>query len=131
MGYYTEIPVGALANAATFNAPLDELNLAISRQGGGEDASEEYLLAFWIVALQRLASAPEVNAEGVVVSANIIWPDGSTGLYESVDVDPVWLEATEWTLTHDQSGRILEFSGLIRNGDGVITSPGVFNLYEI
>lgn len=130
MGYYTEIPVGALANAATFNNPLDELASAIANQGGGEEASDEYILAFWPVALQMPSSAPTVNGDGVVTSVNVTWPDGSTGLYETVDIDPVWLEATGWTLTHDDSQKLIEFSGLVRNGDGVITTPGVFNLYQ-
>ncbi len=62
----------------------------------------------------------------LIGSANVIWPDGSNGVYTAVTVNATWLEATHWTLTHVVLGLTLTFSGLVRDANGFITTPGTF-----
>lgn len=112
------------ANASTINSPLSELDTAIGLGGGGADATDAYILANFEAALAHMSSSPgyDVVYTDVIEVAAVIWPDGSAGVYTAVTIDATWLEPTEWTLTHADSGKTLTASGLVRNAAGQITT---------
>lgn len=125
--FHTPIPFGSPANAVTFNSVYEELDYAVGIQGGGVNATNNYLLNCWMAALNRMTSVT-TDVNGLITNADVIWPDGSTGEYEVLDTDPVWLEATAWRITHFSSGKTLSFSGLTRDINGRILTPGSFTI---
>jgi hypothetical protein len=118
------------ANASTVNSPLGELDAAIGLQGGGADATNNYIYAHFQDALARWSNDPSYHGvyTDVILAVNVIWPDGSGGLYTAVTVDGTWLEPTQWTLTHTDSGKTLTASGLVRNAAGQITTHMSYNI---
>jgi len=130
--YHTPIPSSPKqpANAATFNAPLGELDAAIGLAGGGADASDAYLLDNFLAAYLHPSAAPtyDVTYTDVVKTVAVLWPDGSAGVYTAVTIDATWLEPTQWTITHADSGKTLTASGLVRNASGQITTPYTYTV---
>lgn len=129
--YHTAIAYNADADSAVVNAPMGQLDSAIAVQGGGANARTNYLLSFWQEALQRLSGAPTPHGtySDLIGSANVVWPDGSNGVYTVTAVDANWITPTGWTLTHVLSGYTLTFSGLVLNSStGFITTPGTFSI---
>ncbi len=116
--------VVARGGYATLGDRLD----AMDPGGGIVVSSEGYILGNWAAALERLNGAPTPHGTypDLIGSANVIWPDGSNGVYTAVTVNATWLEATHWTLTHVVLGLTLTFSGLVRDANGFITTPGTF-----
>lgn len=131
--YHTAIPASPkqAANAATFNSPLGELDAALTTTNGsvtalaGGATITNPVLREWAIAESwRYNGAPTYHSThtDVVASCNIVWPDTSAGVYTAVTIDSVWLEPTEYTLTHTASSKTVTFSGLVRNSDGQITT---------
>lgn len=120
----TEELIIARGGYVTLNDRLD----AMDPGGGITVTPEAYLLANWAAALERFNGAPTAHGTyaDMIGSANVIWPDGAAGVYTAVTIDATWLETTHWTLTHAALGLTLTFSGLARNADGFITTPGTF-----
>lgn len=129
--FHTPIAYNADADSAVVNAPIAQLDEAVSKQGGGTAARTNYLLAHWAAALERLNGAPTAHGTypDLIGSANVIWPDGSAGAYTVTAVDANWIVVTGFTLTHAQSGRTLTYSGLVLNSTtGFITTPATFSV---
>ena len=121
--YHTPITVGASANASTFNAVYAEIDESIRDLNGYGNAADKWLLENYNNV--RITGNIVEGDPGIIEQADIIWPDGSAGLYTVSIVDPVWLEAVEWNITHNLSGKTVEGSGLTRNSDGLILTPEV------
>jgi len=111
-------------------ASLGERLDAMVPSGTVTISPETFMLGNWQAALERFNGAPTPHGTypDMIASANVIWPDGGAGVYTAVTIDPVWLETTHWTLTHAVLGLTLTFSGLIRNSNGFITTPGTFSV---
>jgi hypothetical protein len=129
--FHTPIVLGSPANAATFNSVHEELDSGIGIQGGGTNATNNYLLNYWMVTVNRIISLLTDDPDGFITGADIMWPDGSTGIYSVTTKDPVWLEAVAWNVTHDLSNKRLVFSGLTRDSEGRIINPGSFSIQSI
>lgn len=115
----------AAANAATFNSVFAELDTAIGQAGGGSAATEAYLRANWAAALANITTVNSYHGtyDQLITSAEVEWPDGSTGTYTATSFDATWEEVTAWNLDHDDSGGNIAYAGLVRNASGQITTP--------
>lgn len=57
-----------------------------------------------------------------LTSANVIWPDGSEGVYTSLAIDATWGKVTSWKVTHVNSGRTLTQPAMTLDANGQITT---------
>lgn len=123
--HYTPIVVEAPANADTFNDVFEELDQAIVNLAGGADVPADTLLEWALAEAYYLSEAPTYHGTytDTIATVDIVWPDGETGTYTAVTIDPVWEEPTEFTLTHTASSQTVTAEGLVRDSAGRITTP--------
>lgn len=90
---------------------------------GGETASDQWLLSN-VNEVQFLA--PVVDADQVIVTSSVRWPDGSGGTFTRTLKNASFLTVDAWTLTHSLSGNIVTQSAVTRNTSGtIIISPAL------
>jgi hypothetical protein len=46
----------------------------------------------------------QFDTDGCLVSATVVWPDGSSGSFTRVEKDPTWLTVNAYEVSHIQSG---------------------------
>lgn len=121
--YHTPIATGASANAATFNTPYGQLDENLRNLNGYGGAVDQWLYANYGSVRITGNIVEDETYPGIIEQADIIWPDGSIGLYTSLVVDPIWLESVEWSISHNLSGKTIEGRNLVRDSNGLITIP--------
>lgn len=57
-----------------------------------------------------------------LTSANVLWPDGSAGVYTSLAIDTTWGKVTSYRVTHTASGRTLTQPEMTLDLNGNITA---------
>lgn len=119
--YHTAIVTGAAANAATINTPLGTLDAAIMVQGGGASASNAALKA-WAEAGAYEMTAISYDANGVMTTATVKWPDGSAGTFTTTTKNSTWLAVDAYTVSHADSGKTVTQAAVTRDGNGAITA---------
>lgn len=65
--------------------------------------------------------AAAYDDDGVVTTATVLWPDGSSGAFTTVTKNTDFLTVDAYTLTHENSGKTVTQSTVSRNSDGQIT----------
>lgn len=94
-----------------------------SGPNGIDDLTMSQALKQWAVAgSYELISGFAYDSDGVLTDANVNWPDGSAGVFETVSIDPDHLVPSEFTITHVNSGLTVVQGEIVRNDDGNITS---------
>ncbi|MBK8113299.1 MAG: hypothetical protein IPK44_01620 [Candidatus Accumulibacter sp.] len=53
-----------------------------------------------------------------LTSAQVVWPDGSAGVYTSLAIDALWGKVTSWKVTHAASGRTLTQPAMTLDANG-------------
>lgn len=61
---------------------------------------------------------PTRDADRIVSSATVQWPDGSAGVWTGTNKNPTFLYYDGWTLTHANSGKTVTQPPVTRNEDG-------------
>lgn len=62
------------------------------------------------------------DGDGVITTATIAWPDGSTGTFTRTAKNPVFLAIDAYTITHTRSGSTITQSAVTRDANGNITA---------
>lgn len=119
--YHSDITAGAAANAATINAPLGQLDAAITNLAGGAAASDESLKE-WTAGEDYEATAVTYDADGVVTTATVKWPDTSVGVFTTTSKNTTWLGIDAFTITHITSGKTVTQAAVTRDANGSITA---------
>lgn len=101
------------------NAVQAALSNGIIGVVGGEEVSPEVLKS-WTVSELYEPTSVTYNDVGVATAADIVWPDGSAGVFTSTDINLVWLAVDGYTITHEGSGQTVTQAAVTRNGDGAI-----------
>lgn len=119
--YHTDIATGAAANAATFNAPLGELDAAIANLHGGSGVTDDVLKA-WAEAGAYEMTSITYDSDGVITTATVKWPDGSGGTFTTTSKNSTFLAIDAYTVTHTTSGKTVTQSAVTRNSNGAVTN---------
>lgn len=61
------------------------------------------------------------DADGVLATANVVWFDGSAGVFTVTEIDGDLLLPKAYTVTHADSGQTLTQPAVTRDADGNIT----------
>jgi hypothetical protein len=70
-------------------------------------------------ALQLLNKSYDSN--GILESAAVLWPDGSTGVFTTTLKNLTWMDYDAFTVTHADSGKTVTQAAMIRNSLGDVT----------
>lgn len=119
--HHTPITTGASATSANINAPLSELDSAISNAGGGASVSDNVLIG-WTEGGDYEATSITRDSDGVVTTATVKWPDGSAGTLTTVTKNDTWLCVDAYTISHTDSSKTVTQSAVTRNTNGEITT---------
>jgi hypothetical protein len=101
------------------------LDAAIGGLSGGAGTSPARLIE-WTEAEAYELTAITRDANGVVTSATVRWPDASAGTFTATTINSTWLGIDAYTVTHTLSGHTVTQAAVTRNADGdVITKPAL------
>ena len=93
----------------------------IGTSGGGTGTTDAADLIAWATAEAFVPTGSIVrNADGIITSAAIVWPDGSGGAFTATDTTGGYLNA--YTATHVDSGRKVTQPAVTRNAAGDVTA---------
>jgi hypothetical protein len=123
--YHIPITTGAAANASIVNSPLSDLDTALTaeinaRQGGA--AVEDQVLKQWTEAEAYEMTSITCDADGIILSATVKWPDGSGGTFTRTTKNATWLAIDAYTITHTASSSTITQTTVTRNASGQITA---------
>lgn len=147
MANFTPIPEGEIpANSSTFNTPMGELDAALGAMAsvpttnknaagaiaelytgflalaGGATVSNAQLIA-WAEAgaFQMTTIAYHGTYTSTISLANVLWPDGATGVYTSTAFEASIEAVNSYTITHSASSKTVTQPAVTRNASGAIT----------
>ncbi len=83
--------------------------------------SAEKLKAWTLSGAYSLTSATR-DADDVVTTATVSWPDGSGGAFTRTSKNPVFLTIDSYTITHTVSGKTVTQPTVARNANGSVTN---------
>ncbi len=119
--YHTDITTGAAANASVVNSPLGQLDDAITDLYGGAGVTDQ-LLKEWVEGEDFELTSVTYDADNVVSTATVKWPDGSGGTFTTTTKNSTWLAVDAFTITHTLSSKTVTQTAVTRNSDGFITT---------
>lgn len=143
---HTAIATGAAANASTINSPLGALDAAIGNLttltttaktstvaalnelaadvaalSGGANVSDQTLKE-WVTGEDYELTSITYDANGVVTTATVKWPDGSAGTFTTTDQNSTWLAVDAFTISHTASGKTVTQAAVTRDSNGLVTT---------
>ena len=105
-------------DGVTKQAPGSLLVRAADR-GGASVTSDR--LKEWTESGAYEATSVTFDADQVVTTATVKWPDGSAGVFTRTAKDDEFLAVDAYTLTHTDSGKTVVQAGVTRDADGAVT----------
>jgi len=104
-------------DALTWDA---DLAAWVPAAGGGGDLSQS-LLAWTEGEAYELLTAT-YDADGVLESGTVSWPDGSAGVWTRTTKNTTWLAVDAYTVTHVTGGKTVTQAAVTRDANGNITA---------
>lgn len=118
--YHTAIATGAAANAAIINAPLGTLDAAIVAINGGATVSAQQLKD-WTEGGCYEVTAATYDADNVITTATVKWPDASAGTLTTTSKNATWLSIDAYTISHTASSKTVTQAAVTRDASGNVT----------
>lgn len=78
-------------------------------------------LIVWASAGAFTSETITLDVDNVPSSANVVWPDGSAGVWTRTAKNATWLTVDAYTVTHAASGVTVTQPAVTRNADGHVT----------
>lgn len=119
--YHTAISTGAPVNSSVVNSPLGQLDAAIVALHGGASVPDDTLKA-WAEGENYEVTAATYDADNVVTTATVKWPDGSAGTFTTTTKNATWLAVDAYTISHTASGKTVTQAAVTRDASGNITA---------
>lgn len=83
--------------------------------------TDERLLE-WAAAEAYTMTAVTRNGDGVITGADVVWLDGSAGVFTATTVNATWKAVDAYTVTHTVSGKTITQAAVTRSGGGEVTA---------
>jgi hypothetical protein len=118
--------VGALGvgtpgtTAQTVIGAINEINISVTAIEGGATVSD-IRLKEWTEAEAYELTAVTYNADGVVTTATVKWPDGSAGTFTSVTINVPFAAIDAYTVSHTTATKTVTQALVTRDAAGAIT----------
>ena len=131
-------PIDTALNAANVQIDINTDEIEAARGGeaslsarldgydGGAGVSDARLIE-WTEAGAYELTAVNVDADEVITTATVKWPDGSAGTFTTTTKNGTWLAVDAFTISHTDSGpKTVTQAAVTRNAQGtVITKPAL------
>lgn len=104
---------------------VDSTDVDFNQSGDELKASKrttDEMLKEWTEGGDYEATSITRDSDGVVSSADVVWPDGSAGTYTMTTKNSTWICADAFTLSHTDSSKTVEQAAVTRNSDGEVTT---------
>ena len=95
----------------SFYDAAGKLNANDAGLAGGANVFDQTLRE-WVEGGAYEATAISFDADGVVTTATVKWPDGSAGTFTTTATDATWLAVNSYTITHTASGKTVTQSAV-------------------
>lgn len=89
---------------------------------GGSNATDQTLKEWTEAEAWEPSGAISRDANNVVTTCNVVWPDGSAGVFTATANDTDTGAIDSYTITHTASGKTVTQSAVTRNSDGAVTT---------
>ena len=123
--YYTPIPSvpNQLADADVFNSVFATLDAQIVANTAalGLIGSVNAQLKEWTAGEDYEILAATYDADNVVTTATVKWPDANTGTFTTVSKNATWLAIDAYTITHTVWGKTVTQAAVTRDSNGNVT----------
>lgn len=122
------IDVGAAANDGTgdpLRTAFGKVNANEAGLAGGAGVFDETLKE-WTTAEAFEVTSLTRDADGVVTTATVKWPDGSAGTFTTTTKNTTWIAIDAFTITHAASSKTVTQAAVTRNANGaIVTKPAL------
>ncbi len=95
-----------------------------------EAAFDNSLLIEWTESEAYQMLSTTWDSDGVISSATVKWPDGSSGTFSRVAKNSTWLAIDSYDITHTDSGKTVSQSSVTRDSDGLVTTKPELTISE-
>ena len=99
------------ANDSSLDTRVDAATAAGVSLAGGATVTDARLKE-WAESGAYEATAISFDADGVVTTATVKWPDGSAGVFTATATDATWLAVNSYTISHTDSGKTVTQSAV-------------------
>lgn len=65
------------------------------------------------------------NGDGVITGADVVWLDGSAGVFTATTVNATWKAIDAYTITHTVSGKTITQAAITRSSGEVTAVPAL------
>jgi len=125
----TQAAEDAAANADTAaaraNSVSDQVEAIADALADGPLAADQRLRE-WTEAESYEVTSINRDADGVVTTATVSWPDGSSGTFTTTTKNDDFLAVDAYTISHTESGKTVTQAAVTRDGDGnVLSKPSL------
>ena len=85
-------------------------------------ASLNASLSAWALSSAFSITSATRDSDGVIATASVAWPDGSTGAFTRTTKNSTFLTIDAYTVTHTFSGKTVTQSAVTRDASGSVTA---------
>lgn len=107
---------------------VPQLNARLIDVAADFENISDQLLTGWAISLAFTVKSGTRDGNGALVSADIVWPDGATGVFTATDLSTDFPGAVDgWTATYLKEGVTITVTQPVvtRNVDGAVTAQPV------
>lgn len=87
-------------------------------------------LKTWTSGQSYQVTSATYDSDGVVTTATVTWPDGSTGTFTTTTKNSTFLAVDAFTITHTDSGKTVVQSAVTRDSTGAVTTKPALTITE-
>ena len=103
-----------------------QLLCLISENGGGGGGSITTNLKAWSAGNCYTLTSATRDSDGVITTATVSWPDGSSGTFTTTSKNAIWLVIDSYTITHVDSGLTATQPLVTRDANGnIVAQPAI------
>lgn len=88
----------------------------------GVSASNNAVLIMWTASSAYAITSATRDSDGVITTATVSWPDGSTGTFTLTTKNSTFLTIDAYTVTHTDSGKTVTQPAVTRDSSGNVTA---------
>lgn len=104
----------------TFSQQSVTLPVTIQTVSAVQD--ENATIIGWAASEAYAINSATRDSDGVITTASVVWPDGSTGTFTRTTKNSTFLTIDAYTVTHANSGKTATQSAVTRDASGNVTA---------
>lgn len=104
----------------TFSQQSVTLPVTIQTVSAVQD--ENATIIGWAASEAYAINSATRDSDGVITTASVVWPDGSTGTFTRTTKNATFLTIDAYTVTHAASGKTVTQAAVTRDASGNVTA---------